>query len=173
MPQRRSDVDLVRLFQIRSFFGSTLPNVRSCQNFQWNASMESELSGVLIVVAKEHSGPPSETETVTLLVSTKLSQTHPCRLPNFPESSMPPIDCMDARLGTKQDLTSTEELNTWTVAAHLQAEKNRLSTNLGTSQALTPPHSSTRSQEASSELTTNRSHLNCQPHTHTNATESQ
>ena len=35
-------------------------------------------------------------------------------------------DCMDARLGTKQALTSTQELNTWTVAAHAQAEEKTL-----------------------------------------------
>ena len=86
-------------------------------------------------------------------------------------------DCMDARLGTKQALASTQELNTWTVAAHAQAEennhhktpttfaqpeKNRLSTNPGTAQALTPPHSSTRSQEESSRPATSTSHLSCQ-----------
>ena len=86
-------------------------------------------------------------------------------------------DCMDARLGTKQALASTQELNTWTVAAHAQAEennhhktpitfaqpeKNRLSTNPGTAQALTPPHSSTRSQEESSGPATSTSPLSCQ-----------
>ena len=90
------------------------------------------------------------------------------------------------RLGTKQALTSTKQLNTWTVAAHpqrthkqrrtfgptqytrgvrsgtennhhktlmalAQPDENRLSTNPGKAQALRTPHSSTRSQEESSE----------------------
>lgn len=59
-----------------------------------------------------------------------------CLHKTLADASLPPAklsraidatgDCMDARLGTKQALTSTQELNTWTVAAHAQAEEKTL-----------------------------------------------
>ena len=82
------------------------------------------------------------------------------------------MDCRSARTGrgenfgrtqhTRSVRTGTENSLHKTPITFAQPEKNRLSTNPGTAQALTPPHSSTRSQEESSGPATSTSHLSCQ-----------
>ena len=74
---------------------------------------------------KEHSFPlPDRDRNASCLNETLADASLPsAKLSRVIDAT---ADCMDARLGTKQALTSTQELNTWTVAAHAQAEEKTL-----------------------------------------------